>query len=614
MKPARKTPSLRAKVLFTIASLGFLGVTARAFQLQILMSDKLKKLIKKQGTVVLALPGKRGNILDRKGRVLATTFHVWSAFADPYEIENSKIVARKVAKILRIPYSRVLEKITKKGRRFVWLKRHLSRKEYKKLKEMGMKGIYFVKEYKRFYPYSNLFSHVLGFVGIDLVGLEGIEATYDEILRGDDIRIIVRRDAKGRLIFVEPPREPRVGRTIVISLDLNLQRSLERHLKAAIRKFKAKGGIGVVMEPETGEILAMISKPDFDPERFEKYAKSLIIRNRVHQFVFEPGSSFKIFPIAFALDEGIISPSDIMWCEEGKWEFSGKMIHDVKALNWASISEVLEHSSNICAAKIALIMGPHKLYEAIRSFGFGEKTEIDLIGEEKGILRDWKEWQPIDIATIGFGQGIAVTAIQIVTAISALVNGGYIVMPHILKRIEKMGVIEYTSKPVFVRKVISEETSNIMKEFMLRAVEWGTGIKAKIPGYKVGGKTGTAQKLENGEYSKEKYFSCFTGFVDESEGKIVAFIGIDEPKGKIYGGEVAAPIFKNFTEEYLVAYSIPPEVKKEKEEETKIQGKPTLLDVIAKLKNREKELVVKGYGYVERIKETKDKVYVYLKP
>ena len=623
----RRKYTIRIAFFLIFLSFLFSVFLGKAYQLQVVQHKFLRSEKMKQGNTVVSFSGKRGDIFDRKGRTIATSVRVFSVFADPTKIENKKETAKVLSDILRIPENVITKKLDM-DRYFVWIKRQISDSEYKKVKSLNLKGIYFLREWKRVYPHRNLFSHLVGYVNIDSVGLEGIERTYEKYLRAKDVKVVARRDRKGRTIFMFPPKEPEPGKNIQLSIDLDLQHIIDRELEQLIKDKKPKGVFAVAMDINTGEILSFSSKPDFDPNYYKSYAgMPNVVRSKIHQMVFEPGSAFKIFIMASALENKFVTPDDTFWCEEGEWNFSGKVIRDVKSIGWTDINGIIKYSSNICIAKISLTLGEKIVYSSVKDFGFGSKTGIDLPGEETGIVRHWKKWHPLDLATIGFGQGIAVTPIQLIVAFSAVVNGGYLIKPSVMKSIiDKNGETVYNNEPKFIKRVITEKTSDILREMMILSVESGTATKAGIEEYGAGGKTGTAQKVQGGKYVEGKYISCFVGFSPKDNPIIALLICVDEPVGEYYGGQVAAPVFSKVVREYLALTGVetkvaqtsttkPYDAQKEEDKDKDKEKRITLRDLMNTLTDEElSKLEVKGYGYVKKVERSLQKINVFLSP
>jgi cell division protein FtsI (penicillin-binding protein 3) len=456
-----------------------------------------------------------------------------------------------------------LRKRLKSRRSFEWIQRQISPKESAEIKAFHFPGIYFLKENRRFYPNSQLAAHLIGFVGLDSKGLEGVEFRYDTFLNGGNEVWIMGRDALGRKIvtgeaLAENKDQPR---NIFLTLGKHIQHVVETELGWAVQKWGAKGGIAIAMEPQTGKVLAMASYPSFNPNQFIQYQPK-IWRNQAISDAFEPGSLFKTFLAATVLEEGLVKPSDSFFCGNGSYTVYDRTIHDHMKHGWLTFQQIIKFSSNIGASKMGEKIGKERLYRYICAFGFAEKTRIDLPGEAKGIVHHPRYWPPVALDTISFGQGISVTGIQMVTALSAIANGGFLMKPYVVEKItDEKGEVRQFFQPEIVRRVISGGTAKKVTALLKAATEkGGTGEEAVPAGYEVAGKTGTAQKIEPllGGYSEDRFHSSFMGFAPAENPKIVLLVVIDEPQGKSYGGIVAAPLFKAIMEKVLPYLNVYP--------------------------------------------------------
>ncbi len=552
---------VRIIIITCLIFLCFVLIVGRIFQLQVLKKEQLYRLAAQQHFGQIPVTPKRGLIYDRNGNELAVSIEVDSVYAESKKVVEVENTISNLTKLLQIDRKELREKLN--SNRFQWIKRKVSPKEAEELKNLSLPGINFLKENKRFYPNSQLASHVIGFVGLDSRGLEGIELQYDAILNGKRNLLIIERDAKGRgIITDEEPLEKEDGyRNIHLTIDKYIQHVVETELDRAIQKWKAKGGMAIVMDPMTGKILAMASHPFFDPNQFIQY-RPRSWRNRAISDVFEPGSLFKVFLASAVLEEKLVKPSDSFFCENGAYNIYDRTIHDHSKHGWLTFKEIIKFSSNIGASKVAEKMGKERFYRYITAFGFGEKTRVGLPGEAKGILHHPRYWSPITLNTISFGQGISVTGIQLATALSAIANGGNLIRPYVVEKItNEKGEVIKAFKPEIVRRVISEETSQKITELLKATTEkGGTGEQAVPKGYEVAGKTGTAQKVDSilGGYSDDRYMSGFMGFAPADQPRIVILIVIDEPVGSIYGGIVAAPVFREIVEKVLPYLNILP--------------------------------------------------------
>lgn len=540
----------------------FVLIVGRMFQLQVLKKEQLYKLAARQHHIQIPLVPKRGVIYDRQGNELAVSIEVDSVYADPKRIVDVEKTTRGLVSILQTDRYE-LRKRLKSRRSFEWIQRKISPKESDEIKALHLPGIHLLKENRRFYPNAQLAAHVIGFVGLDSKGLEGVEFQYDALLNGKNHVWMVSRDALGRELVLggSPLDKDDHYRNVVLTLDKQIQHVVEMELSRAVQKWGAKGGMAVAMEPRTGKILAMASCPLFDPNQFYQYrAKSW--RNRAISDAFEPGSLFKAFLAAAALEEKVVRPSDSFFCENGSYKVFDRTIHDQKKHGWLTFQKILKYSSNIGASKVGEKMGKERLYRYICAFGFGEKTKVGLPGEGRGIVHHPRYWPPVVLDTISFGQGIAVTGIQLMTAFSAIANGGMLMKPTIVERItDEKGETVQSFQPQAVRRVISEETAKRLSALLKATTEkGGTGEGAVPSGYEVAGKTGTAQKVESlfGEYSEDRFHSGFMGFAPVEDPKIALVIVIDEPQGSRTGGAVAAPVFKGIMEKILPYLNVHP--------------------------------------------------------
>jgi len=565
-KPVNWTKA-RIFVVFVLLFLCFPIIFIRIIQLQLVKKDELSRLASKQHQSIITFGPKRGTIYDVKGDNFAVSIDVDSVYARPPEVKNPSQTAKKLADILDLNKGALTKKLkTKKS--FVWVKRKVTPKESARIKESGVKGIHFVRESRRFYPqrfnpHSHLAAHLIGFVGIDSKGLEGIEAKYETTLAGNTTRLILGKDAFGREIITEVPipgKSPE-NYELYLTIDTNIQYIVEMELKRAVEERGAKKGMVVVMDPTSGGILAMANYPSFNPNRFWDYPPETW-RNRVVTDIFEPGSVFKVFLASAALEEKVVKRHDIFFCENGAYTLSRKTIRDVKKYGWLSLEHIIKYSSNIGAAKIAERVRKEKFYHYIKKFGFGQRTGIDLPGEAMGIIRHPKKWSKIALGNIAFGQGIAVTSIQLITALSAIANGGNLLKPYVVDKIvDSQGNTVRQSHPIIIRRVLSEETAEIMTSILKGVVmEGGTGTSAALSYYGVAGKTGTAQKVDSvlGGYYEDRFISSFVGYAPSNHPRLVILVVIDEPQGIPYGGRVAGPVFKNIAERSLRYFNIPP--------------------------------------------------------
>ncbi len=480
----------------------------------------------------------RGLIVDRNGDKLALSLETYSVYARPEEIEHKSNTAKKLASILEIEYENILNLLNRK-KPFIWIQRQVDLKYAKDLEELDIKGVYLEKEYKRYYPNNNLASHVIGFSGVDNKGLEGIEYYFDDVLlpgRIDDKKINYSTRSRGY--------------TIVLTIDKYIQEIVEEEINRAWKQTGAKLITVIVMNPSTGEILALANKPYYDLNKFNKFTDSTI-RNKAITDSFEPGSTFKIFIASILLDTGLVHEEDIFLCE-GQIDVEGITIHDTRAHGMVTYRQVLEKSCNVGMIKSIKKIDKITLYERLRAFGFGTPTGINLSGEARGLLRNPKDWSRISKFAIAIGQEVSVTPLQLITAASALANRGVLMQPRLVKQIENHnGSVLKKYPPLKIRRVSDEETAEMVMDILTGVLsEKGTGYKAKIDGYTIGGKTGTAQiaDSEKGGYLENQFYASFIGFVPIPNPRIVVLVTLDRPSKEVYGGQSAAPIFKSIVE------------------------------------------------------------------
>jgi cell division protein FtsI (penicillin-binding protein 3) len=533
----------------------FIFIVGRMFQLQVLKKEQLYKLAAQQHHVQIPLVPKRGTIYDNKGNELAVSIEVDSVYADSRKIIDVERTAKELSSVLQIDEEELRERL-KNRKTFEWVQRKISPKEVAELKTLSLPGVYFLKENRRFYPNMELAAHIIGFVGLDSKGLEGIEFQYDALLNGKGDVWTLERDARGCEIVMDgvPVEREDYHRNVFLTIDKHIQHVAETELSHSVQKWGAKGGMVIAMDPLTGKILAVASYPSFNPNQFIQY-RPKSWRNRAISDTFEPGSLFKAFLAAAALEEKVVRPLDSFFCENGSYTVYDRTIHDHSRHGWLTFQQIIKFSSNIGASKVGEKMGRERFYRYITSFGFGEKTRIGLPGEGKGIVHHPRYWPPVALDTISFGQGISVTGIQLTVALSAIANGGSLMRPYVVERItDEKGEVVQSFQPEVVRRVISEETAKKVIALLKATTEkGGTGEEAVPAGYEVAGKTGTAQKIDTllGGYSKDRYTSGFMGFAPADEPKLVLLVVIDEPQGSTYGGVVAAPVFKAIMEKML---------------------------------------------------------------
>ncbi len=620
----------RAVIVFLCLFVFWGMLIFRAAVLQVIPHEKLSQTFGRQYQMQIQLKARRGDILDRNGVELGSSVTTYSLFADPSLIDNEGQVALKLARKLGLSLKKTKANLRNKKRRFVWISRRLSKEIKNDIGKWGIRGLAFIKEYKRIYPNNDLLGSTLGFVGNDERGLEGIEGKFDEVLSGESKSVQVMRDAKGRPLieenefFLDPP----TGKDVYLTIDRDLQYKLEQELVAAIRRHEARQAIGVVLDVHTSEILGIGVVPGMDPNH-PNDAEKTNRKNRAVTDIFEPGSTLKTFSIATSLEEGLVRPNSRVNCEGGELKIGKHTIREADSkhvFQELTVADVLAKSSNIGTTKIAFELGNKKLYKGLKKFGFGEKTGVDFWGEASGTLST-PNWRKIHLSNISFGHGIGVTALQIANAYAAVANGGVLHRPFLVKKtVDSKTGEENTVKPFRIRRAISEETSRHLRLMLTSATgEGGTGTNARVEGYLVAGKTGTAQKydFQNGGYKSGRYLSSFAGFVPANEPKYVIYVMVDDPQKGFYGSDVAAPVFSRIASYVLREGGVRPVVFKKKPVllkesiatkevkstfagEIKLTRVPnlvglTLKEVLRRLQGADVDIRLKGKGRVSRI-------------
>ena len=556
----------RERIVLLIIIFCFIVIICKVFYIQVIDYDKLNSLANNLWSRNLPIESDRGRIYTIDGTVVADNLTTVSLVFIPNQIKDKDKVATDIASILNVDKSVIEEHIYKKSmiERVHPEGRRLSYDIADKINSLNYDGVYLVKESKRYYPYNNLMSHILGFVGIDNQGLSGLELQYDTYLTGSAGAIQYYSDAKGnRLSLSEVYVAPEDGMDIYLTIDYEIQSSVERELNNAMTKYNADGAWAIVMNPNNGEILAMASKPDFNPNSYQDYTIEQINRNLAIWASYEPGSTFKIVTLSAAINENVVDLENDTFYDGGSVNVDGARIKCWKAGGHGSETflEVVQNSCNPGFVELGQRLGKEKLFEYISNFGFGNKTGIDLNGEATGILFSLDNVGPVELATTAFGQGVSVTAIQQITAVSAAINGGTLYKPMIVKRIveHETGEIIQENKSEAIRQIINEETSLKVREALESVVALGTGRNAYIENYRVGGKTGTAQKVNNGTYMVGNYILSFIGFLPADNPQIVVYVAVDNPKGVTqYGGTIAAPIAKNIMIDAISSLNISP--------------------------------------------------------
>lgn len=543
----------RQKVFIVITIVLCISIIIKIFFIEYIDYKKISKLANDLWNRELPITADRGLILDRNGKVLASNITTTSLVVVPKQIKNKEYAAKEISKILGTSYENIFGHISKNTsiERIHPEGRGLSYEIADKINALNIDGVYLLKEGKRYYPYTNVLSHVLGYVGIDNQGLSGIESMYDKYLKGSDGSIKYLSDGKGqRLNLSESYNEPESGMNVLLTIDLDLQLAIENELDLAMSKYNPENALILAMDPTSGEILAMASRPSFDSNYYKNYSVETINRNLPIWKTYEPGSTFKIITYAAAIEEKVVNIFEDTYYDSGSIKVSGSTLHCWKheGHGLQTYLEVIQNSCNPGFVTLGLKLGKERLMKYIKEFGFGKKTGIDLNGEAKGILFKEEQMKDLELATTAFGQGISVTPIQQVKAVSAAINGGNLYTPYIVKGVEDSSTHEmiYENKKHLEKKVISKETSKLLRYALETVVAQGTGHNAYLEGYKIGGKTGTAQKVDKGAYMQGNYILSFIGFLPADDPKLVLYVAIDHPHNVTqYGGTVAAPIAKN---------------------------------------------------------------------
>ena len=543
----------RIRYIFLIIIVILLIAIGKVFYIQVFSYNKLSKLAESLWSRKLPISADRGQIVDRNGKVLATNITTTSLVVIPNQIKDKENTAKLLSEILNSDYQDMLKHVSKKTsiERIHPEGRQLSYDIAEKIDALKLDGVYLVKESKRYYPYDTLLSHVLGYVGIDNQGLSGLELYYNDYLTGEDGSIKYFADGKGhKLQLAEVYEAPTSGITLQLTIDLDLQQVVENELDNVVSKYNPDKVMAIAMDPNSGEVLAMASRPNFDSNNYKDYSTEVINRNLPIWMTFEPGSTMKITTLTSAIEEGLVNIFEDRYTDTGSINVDGATLHCWKHGGHGDQSylEVVENSCNPGFVNLGLKLHKEKLMSYIKKFGFGSKTGIDLNGEGTGILFDINKMGNVELATTAFGQGISVTPIQQVRAVSAIVNGGTLYKPFLVKNYlepETNTIIKHVDK-TNEGQVISEKTSQVVKYALESVVAKGSGHNAYIENYRVGGKTGTAQTVENGVYSASNYILSFIGFMPANDPKIVVYVAVSNPKGVVqYGGTVAAPIARN---------------------------------------------------------------------
>jgi cell division protein FtsI (penicillin-binding protein 3) len=559
MKFEKRAPQLRLKLegwrsrfVLVLIVAGFVALACRAFYLQAMQTDFLQAKGEARYGRVLDLPASRGAVMDRNGKPLAISTPVESICITPDDVDDvTDARLRTLAQALGVPAEEIRQKIARKDRQFVYLKRQITPEQAAKVMALGIPGVFQQREFRRYYPAGEVMAHVVGFTGMEDNGQEGVELAAEERLAGVPGSRKVIKDRKGRIVEdVESMRAPRDGQAVALAIDQRLQFLAHRELKSAVAQFGAKGGSMVILDARTGEILALVNQPDYNPNN-RANVTGRQTRNRSVTDLFEPGSTMKPFTVAAALDAGIVTPDTLVETGAGAMTFAGWTISDSHPNGTITVAQVIQKSSNIGCAKIMMRMPAERMGTLFRELGFGVSPQTGFPGEAKGQLKPWSKWRPIEQATLAYGHGISVSLLQLAHAYTIFTNSGQLLPLSLLK----------TDAQPIGKPLVTKETAREVTRMMEMAVmPEGTAPRAQVPGYRVAGKTGTAYKPENGGYNEHKYVSSFVGFGPVTSPRFIVAVMIDEPAGpKHVGGDVGAPVFSSVMGAALRMMSVPPD-------------------------------------------------------
>lgn len=561
MKSDHSHNHYRARVTFVgvLFLLGLTAILARAVYLQVWCGPALAQKASGQYEKTIHTQGKRGTIFDTQMRELAVSVESLSLAANPREVEDPQRTAKMLAKALGLP-AKDLRRRLSEDRVFVWIKRQVTPSESQAVRQLKLKGLDFIPEHSRYYPNRMLAAQVIGFTGVDGNGLEGVEYQFDAELRGHNQIFTVLKDAFGRgFESAEDTFRRDSGNNLVLTIDRTIQHMAERAVQEAAETHEAKSALAVVMEPRTGNVLALAHYPFFNPNAFGDYSRE-VRRNRAVTDAFEPGSTLKLFSVAAALEAGY-TPHTIFYCENGRYSIGHNVVHDTEKHGWLSLQRIVQYSSNIGAVKIGESIGPLKLFETLNAFGFGQATDISLPGETRGNLPPANRWTRFDVGAIAFGHGVSVSALQMTAAVSAIANGGVMMKPRVVRQVTdpKGRVVRDIPTQVVGRPISAKTAAAVTRMMEMVLDEGGTGTQAVLDGYTACGKTGTAQKIDaSGTYAKDAYVSSFVGFAPVEDPRLTILVILDEPREGRYGGVVAAPAFRRIAQEALGYLNVRP--------------------------------------------------------
>jgi cell division protein FtsI (penicillin-binding protein 3) len=599
---APRTEDSHRRILFVAIALvlWMLAIGARLVQLQIHQHDNLASRARNQQLSSIETAPTRGQVLDRQGRELARSLDTESFYSDPSEVKNIDETVRKIASVTGLDRSDLIKRFNDArdaNKKFIWIVRRLEMERASKLDALELDGVYSRKEPKRYYPNDSLAAHVLGFVNADELGLGGVEQSYNEKIRGEAGKVYLEVD-RDRRPFESYEVQPHPGQTVVLTIDQLIQYRTEQALQAAVERSHAKSGSAIVMDPHTGEILALANSPTFNPNEAGKVSPEEKTNGAV-QNIYEPGSTFKIVAFSAAIEKGLVKPDDKIDCQMGSITVAGRVIHDHKPFGVLTVADALAQSSDVAAIKLGLLAGNDSMYEYMKRLGFGSRTGIDLAAESPGILRPVNRWQPASMGSLAMGQEVGVTPLQMAAAYSALANGGMWIKPHVVRELRLPdGTVVYQAKPE-MHRALNPETTAAMRGMFEGVTLHGTARKAQLDGYTAAGKTGTAQKVDpkTHAYSATKFIGSFVGFAPVNNPAVVIIVVIDEPQGSYHGGDIAAPVFREIAEQVLPELNITPD--------TEVKGAPQM---VAQLSKASPQQIKEDAAQIERREETLPKM------
>ena len=562
MKPRSNHKALHIRMIL-VGAVFFLClgvIVGRAVYLQVFFGPALAEKASSQYERTIQTSGKRGTIFDRRMREVAVSIETLSLAAYPRKIQHPRDTAKAITRLVKVKSQPLARKLAS-DRSFVWVKRQITPKEAQAIKALGLEGLEFLPEHSRYYPNRTLAAQVVGFTGIDGNGLEGIEYLFDAELAGRPRIATVLKDAFGRGFEAQDDMTANTsGHNVVLAIDGAIQHLAEKALQKAVETHKAKSGIAVVMDPRTGDVLALAHAPFFNPNAFGDFNRTLR-RNRAVTDAFEPGSTMKLFSAAAALESGCCTPHTIFYCENGQYRIGANTIHDTKKHGWLSIQRIVKYSSNIGAVKIGETIGADKLHDTLQRFGFGRPSGIECPGETRGSLGANRKWTTFDVAAVSFGHGVSVSAVQLAAAVSAIANHGVLMKPRIVLRVtDARGRDIRVVEPKSMGRAVSAKTAaDITRMMEMVLTEGGTGVEAALDGYSACGKTGTAQKIgTDGTYADNRYVASFAGFAPVENPRLAIVVVVDEPQGDHYGGTVSAPVFREIAQSALGYLNVRP--------------------------------------------------------